>query len=153
VQILSDDDPANDNDGLSDLRNALLAAGDTKNVLAASYALGTYVDEGCPRNWTREDVSGLSWYYICDGPCRKVSLVLDDFSLCPICFDTGFCGECTELLRRGTVPFGKCSPTHVKDFVYIPPRPQRVETNRVLVDGQTLTYEEWLALLKRELGI
>jgi hypothetical protein len=29
VQILADDDPANDNEGLNDLRNALLAAGDT----------------------------------------------------------------------------------------------------------------------------
>jgi hypothetical protein len=48
------------------------------------------------------------------------------------------------------MPFQVCRATHAKDFVYIPPRPQQVEANRVLVEGQVLTYEEWLAQLKKE---
>ncbi|PKX89084.1 uncharacterized protein P174DRAFT_471791 [Aspergillus novofumigatus IBT 16806] len=40
IQILSDDDPENDDAGLTDLQNALLAAGDAKNVITIAYALG-----------------------------------------------------------------------------------------------------------------
>jgi hypothetical protein len=55
-----------------------------------------------------------------------------------------------EVLRTGAMPFRVCNAKHAKDFVYIPPRPQKVEANRVLVGGQVLTYEEWLAQLKKE---
>ncbi|RYP54147.1 hypothetical protein DL769_010400 [Monosporascus sp. CRB-8-3] len=150
VQILSDDDPDNDVEGLSDLLITLLAAGDTKNVIAISYALGYYPDDDCPRNWTLEDLSAWPTFYCCDGSCRKVAPMLDGTSLCPICFNTGFCEDCTELLRTGAVSFKRCSPSHVKDFVYIPPRPQKVEANQILLDGQVLTYGEWVALLKKE---
>ncbi|RHZ57984.1 NACHT and TPR domain protein [Aspergillus thermomutatus] len=144
ILILSDDDPENDSAGLTDLQNALLAAGDVKNVIAIAYALGGYADKDEQEN--EED----EYWYTCDGPCRKVSSTMDGISLCSICFNTGFCKDCSELLRTGAMPFQVCSANHVKDFVYIPPRPQKVEANRVLVEGQVLTYEEWLAQLKKE---
>ncbi|EAW12079.1 NACHT and TPR domain protein [Aspergillus clavatus NRRL 1] len=105
VQILSDDDPENDSVGLTDLQNALLAAGDTKNVIAVSYAIGCYPDDDHTQEWTREHIEDDSWYYTCDGPCRKLTLNLDGTSLCPICFDTGFCEDCTKLLRAGDTSF------------------------------------------------
>lgn len=131
IQVLSDDDPENDREGLTDLQNALLAAGDAKNVIAIAYALGDVL-------------------FGCDGPCRKVSRTMGGISLCSICFDTGFCSHCVEVLRTGDFPFRVCNAKHVKDFVYIPPRPQEIEAGRVLVEGQVLTYEEWLAQLKKE---
>ncbi|GFF52773.1 vegetative incompatibility protein HET-E-1 [Aspergillus udagawae] len=145
IQILSDDDPENDNAGLTDLQNALLAAGDVKNVIAIAYALGGYADKKAAENEESE-----YYGYTCDGPCRREFQTLDGISLCSICFDTGFCKDCSELLRSGAMPFQVCRATHAKDFVYIPPQPQKVEANRVLVEGQVLTYEEWLAQLKKE---
>lgn len=144
IQILSDDDPENDEAGLTDLQNALLAAGDAKNVVAIAYALGQYADE------YEEEIQDDEFVYTCDGPCRKVSRTMDGISLCSICFNTGFCKDCVEVLRTGAMPFQVCNAKHVKDFVYIPPRPQNVEANRVLLEGQVLTYEEWLAQLKKE---
>ncbi|RLL95865.1 hypothetical protein CFD26_105362 [Aspergillus turcosus] len=147
IQILSDDDPENDSAGLFDLQNALIAAGDVKNVIAIGYALAGYAG-----TIEQEDEEGEygDHRYTCDGPCRKVFQTMEGISLCSICFDTGFCKDCSELLRTGAMPFQVCRATHAKDFVYIPPRPQKVETGRVLVEGQVLTYEEWLAQLKKE---
>ncbi|KAB8078648.1 hypothetical protein BDV29DRAFT_165951 [Aspergillus leporis] len=146
VQILSDDDPENDYSGLTDLQNALLAAGDTRNVISIAYVVGEYPDDDTA-------VSRGNHGYCCDGPCRKEFDALDNLYLCPICFDTGFCEDCTKLLETEDMPFRKCSPSHVKDFVYIPPRPQKVEANHILVDGQCLSFEEWLAGLKREWNV
>ncbi|KAF7179313.1 hypothetical protein CNMCM7691_008246 [Aspergillus felis] len=147
IQILSDDDPENDSAGLTDLQNALLAAGDVKNVIAISYVLGGFTGQRAAEN---EEGEHSECVYTCDGPCRREFPTFEDISLCSICFDTGFCKDCTELLRTGAMPFQVCRATHTKDFIYIPPQPQKVEANRILVEGRDLTYEEWLAQLKKE---
>ncbi|PKX90549.1 NACHT and TPR domain protein [Aspergillus novofumigatus IBT 16806] len=127
IQILSDDDPENDDAGLTDLQNALLAAGDAKNVIAIAYALGRYADK------YEQQIMAGDYVYTCDGPCRKLSRTMEGISLCSICFNTGFCKDCVEVLRTG--------PCHSE---------YKVEANRVLVEGQVLTYAEWLAQLKKE---
>lgn len=45
LQILSDDDPDNDEEGYSYLAVVLLAAGDDKNVIAICHSLGHYADD------------------------------------------------------------------------------------------------------------
>jgi hypothetical protein len=144
IQILSDNDLANDNAGLTDLQNALLTASDAKNVIIIAYALSRYADE------YKQEIKVNDYFYSCDGPCQKVSQTMDGISLCSICFNTGFCKDCVEVLRTGAMPFQVYNTKHVKEFVYIPPRPQKVEAKQVLVEGQVLTYEEWLAQLKKE---
>ncbi|KAL4933037.1 ATP-binding protein [Aspergillus undulatus] len=140
IEILSDDDPSNDLYGLVDLFNALIAAGDSKNVIAIAYALGT-VTEGT-------DEEGFAWN--CAGPCRKASPVLDGFSTCPICFSTAFCGDCIELLEEGTMGIKRCNAKHLKDFVYIPSPPQEIPKGSMLLDGEVIGFEDWKSQLRSE---
>ncbi|KAL2871688.1 NACHT and TPR domain protein [Aspergillus lucknowensis] len=140
IQALSDDDPENDLYGLLDLINALIAAGDLKNVIPLAYALGKHSEENKdePQTWT------------CDGPCRRSTLILDELSLCPICFDTAFCQDCVKLLEEGTMAIQRCNPKHVKDFLYIPARAKDFPKGTMLVDGEVMEFEAWKNQLKRE---
>ncbi|KAL4931965.1 NACHT and TPR domain protein [Aspergillus undulatus] len=141
IQILSDDDPKNDIYGLVDLHNSLAGAGDTKNVIAVSYACGNLsAGEECPASWT----------WTCDGPCRRTNPVLDGWSRCPICFDTTFCPDCVELLQQGTIRIARCSRKHIKDFIYIPPQPRDFDKGAMLVDGEVMDFDVWKNLLKKE---
>ncbi|KAF7623645.1 NACHT and TPR domain protein [Aspergillus flavus] len=156
IAILSDDDPENDMLGFLDLLNALVAAGDVKNVTAAAYheVFGKYnVDdpEGATDNESPGDED--SNWLTCDGPCRKELPTLDDSYQCPICLDTAFCPSCVRLLEDGTMGIRKCNPKHVKDFIYVPPRPKNVASGKMLVDGQEIDFEVWKQGLKKEWGI
>ncbi|KKK20439.1 hypothetical protein ARAM_002899 [Aspergillus rambellii] len=149
IQILSDDDPENDVFGLLDLMNALAAAGDSKNVIAIAYALGQYTGGHEGEETPDEDSGGIT----CDGPCRKTLPVMDNYYLCPICFDTGFCEDCMKLLRDQAMAINRCNSTHIKDFIYIPPRSKKVEGGAMLVDGEEMDFETWKNLLKVEWGV
>ncbi|KAE8157722.1 hypothetical protein BDV40DRAFT_277652 [Aspergillus tamarii] len=156
IAILSDDDPENDVLGFLDLLNALVAAGDVKNVTAAAYheAFGKYnVDnpEGATDRESPDDED--SNWLTCDGPCRKEFPTLDDSYQCPICLDTAFCPACARLLAEGTMGIRKCNPKHVKDFIYVPPRPKAVPSGKMLVDGEEIDFELWKQQLKKEWGI
>ncbi|KAB8238058.1 NACHT and TPR domain protein [Aspergillus alliaceus] len=156
IEILSDDDPENDVFGFIDLMNALLAAGDVKNVTAIAYheVFGKYnVDdlEGTTGNESLDNES--SDLVTCDGPCRKELPSLDDYYQCPICLDTGFCPTCVKLLAEGTMGIKKCNPKHVKDFLYVPRRPRNVAAGKMLVDGEEMDFELWKQQLKKEWGI
>ncbi|KAJ5574110.1 uncharacterized protein N7459_008537 [Penicillium hispanicum] len=153
VEILSDDDPENDREGLIGLYRALIAAGDISNVLAIAYALGNYRDgdddddDGNNEEW--EPVFDDS-ICSCDRPCRVSRSSLDRFSLCPICFDTGFCEACVKLLQEGKLGIKRCSAKHVKDFIYIPRRPQKLGKDQMLVDGTVVGFSDWLGALKKK---
>ncbi|PGH12593.1 hypothetical protein AJ80_06651 [Polytolypa hystricis UAMH7299] len=138
IQLLSDDDLENDSFGLFNLMNALLAAGDARNVIA-----GFYVAIG---SWP----GSISESVTCDGPCRRTIDDPDNFALCPICYDTGFCPDCVKMLAEGTMAFRKCSAKHVKDFIYIPPQPEQVDTGTTLVDGEKMDFREWMNQLRKE---
>lgn len=146
LQILSDDDPENDEEGLFDLFNVLVAAGDTANVLAVAY-LRTATSTTTPDD---EDDLGQTW--ICDGPCRKVAPTPEDLSMCPICYNTVFCQDCKPLVETGDVPTKTCSAKHVEHFVYIPPRPSEIEIGegKVLFDGEVVDFEAWRERLREK---
>ncbi|OGM43950.1 NACHT and TPR domain protein [Aspergillus bombycis] len=156
LAILSDDDPENDVLGFLDLLNALVAAGDVKNVTAVAYheVLGKYnVDD--PHGALDHDSAGdedANWL-TCDGPCRKELPSLDDYYQCPICLDTGFCPPCVNLLAEGAMGIKICNPKHVKDFIYVPPRPRNVPAGKMLVDGEEVDFEMWKQQLKQQWGI
>lgn len=149
VEILSDDDPENDRDGLIGLYRALIAAGDFPNVLAIAYALGNYHDEDDDNSEEWEPVFNDS-ICSCDGPYRVSRSSLDRFSLCPICFDTGFCEACVKLLQEGNLGIKRCSAKHVKDFIYIPRRPQKLGKDQMLVDGTVMGFSDWLGALREK---
>ena len=196
IQILSDDDPENDIEGLIELQNALLVAGDDSNVLAIGYYVGVYEDDkpgtvnaqeedkGKDRNSQTEgagldDANGASTnkendkdqskdedddsdsgYYFgvryedirmtCSGPCRRDSAVQDEFYNCRYCLERVFCVDCVKILEEGKLPIHVCNPKHVKDFFFIPPRPQKVEKGKMLVDGKIVDFEEWRDNLKKQ---
>lgn len=142
IHILSDDDPENDLMGLLDLLGALLAASDTKNIVAVAYAMGAYEEE--------DPDELMTW--TCDGPCHRDRPNLDDISLCTVCFDT-FCQDCVKPLAEGTMAINRCNSNHVKSFVYVPPRPKKVGKGSMLVDGEEMDFEAWKNLLRKEWGV
>ncbi|RAL05354.1 NACHT and TPR domain protein [Aspergillus ibericus CBS 121593] len=142
IHILSDDDPENDLVGLLDLLTALLAANDTKNIIAVAYAMGSY--EG-------EEPDELEMWS-CDGPCHRDWPNGDGFSLCTICFDT-FCQDCVTMVADGTMAINRCNSNHAKSFVYVPPRPKKVGKGSMLVDGEEMDFEAWKNLLRKEWGV
>ncbi|KAL4944136.1 hypothetical protein BDV06DRAFT_220605 [Aspergillus oleicola] len=141
IDILSDDDPENDIYGLLGLIGALISTGDVKNVHSIAYALAKLSAEGDPEY-------PLTWS--CDGLCRKESLAMDEISLCPICYDTAFCQDCVKLLETETMGIKRCSPRHVKEFVYIPPQPREFAGGEMLYDGEIMQFEDWKAQLRRD---
>ncbi|PWY88579.1 NACHT and TPR domain protein [Aspergillus sclerotioniger CBS 115572] len=141
IHILSDDDPENDTMGLMNLLTALLAANDTKNIIAVAYALGAYEEEPDELEmWT------------CDGPCHRDWPNADEFSLCTICFDT-FCKDCVKMVAEGTMAINRCNSSHAQSFVYVPPRPKGTAQGSMLVDGEEMDFEAWKNLLRKEWGV
>ncbi|KAJ5093886.1 hypothetical protein N7456_009747 [Penicillium angulare] len=149
VEILSDDDPGNDREGLVALLGAMIAAGDSGRVIALSYSLGHYDVHVEGKWWQFEQTNVI---VNCDGPCCVSKPVYDDFSFCPICYDYGFCENCVELLREGKLGIDMCSPRHVDHFVYVPRRPQDLELKKsqMFKDGDVVDFSEWLADLKKQ---
>ncbi|KAH8695196.1 NACHT and TPR domain protein [Talaromyces proteolyticus] len=143
IHILSDDDPENDIDGLYDLMNALMAAGDIKNTVAIAYRIGFYGNaEDAPEEKA----------FTCDGPCRAQVTTLDNYYLCPVCFDTGFCHDCTKMLERDAMPLKRCNTKHVKDFIYIPSRMKDLKEGTMLVDGEEMDFEAWKDQVRKDWG-
>jgi hypothetical protein len=145
LQVLSDDDPENDEDGLIELLHVLVAAGDTSNVIAVAYMLAAFSDN------SKEETMGQG--YSCDGPCRMGMRSPENFAFCPICFNTAFCQECTKLVATNAVPFKTCSSKHVEHFIHIPPKPREIEKGKVLVDGEVVEFEAWKDQLRRKWDI
>ncbi|RAL07814.1 NACHT and TPR domain protein [Aspergillus homomorphus CBS 101889] len=149
IQILSDDDPENDQMGLINLLTALLAAGDTKSILAVAYAMGAREEKADGETADEDEEEDELRLWTCDGPCHREWSVPDDISLCTICFDS-FCADCTKMLAEGTMAINRCSGNHVSSFVYVPPRPQPVAKGAVVVDGEEMEFEAWKELLRKE---
>ncbi|KAL2832224.1 NACHT and TPR domain protein [Aspergillus pseudoustus] len=143
IQILSDDDPENDLYGLLDLMGALIAAGDSKNLTVIAYTLAKHREED-----PEDEVWVVDW--TCDGPCRRSVPNLEGMSMCPICFDTAFCSDCTKLLEEGAMAIKKCSAKHVKEFVYIPERTMEFEKGTIPVEGEVMQFNAWRDQLKKE---
>jgi tetratricopeptide (TPR) repeat protein len=139
IHILSDDDPENDLMGLIDLSVALLAVRDTESVITLTYALGTY----------EEDQVDECMTHTCDGPCHQEWRILDNFSLCSICFNM-FCQDCVQRRAEGSVATNRCFSTHGKSFVHVPPRPKKVAKGSVLVKGEVMQFEAWKNLLRQK---
>ncbi|KAL3473862.1 NACHT and TPR domain protein [Aspergillus californicus] len=145
IQILSDDDPENDVDGLRDLFTTLIAVGDTRHVIAIAHALGAY------QGGSTVGDGKLEWG--CNGLCHQFSMVFDDRFLCTICYDVGFCRDCTTLLDAGNLGKGICDRKHVKHFIYIPQRAKNLDKKMMSVDGEEMKFEAWLSQLKTEWNV
>ncbi|KAL4912966.1 hypothetical protein BDW62DRAFT_205957 [Aspergillus aurantiobrunneus] len=131
IQILSDDDPGNDCHGFYSLFRVLAATGDVKNVIATAYAL----DKACEE---RSEVN----LWTCFGACGKELKIIQGSAVCLNCLDIVFCQHCAKLLEGGTAIDKRCSASHVKDFIYIPPPPRDLEKGTMLVDGEAMDFED-----------
>jgi tetratricopeptide (TPR) repeat protein len=181
IQILSDDDPENDAEGFIGLQNAFTMAGDDANTIAIAYHIGVYDDadtetseykgggetgEGAEDkkvNHTTdgEDKDGFTLCEIddddiritCEGPCRKESKVHDLFYFCRYCYDASFEENCFKLLKDGLLPFNRSSQKHADDMMFIPPRPQKLESGKMLVEGKVIDFEEWKNGIKKQWNV
>lgn len=165
LQILSDDDPDNDEQGYFQLAKVFIAAGDDKNVIAILYSCGHYADQdnseqllSSPEkvettDWTvdREEKSDdcgntddeLPNMCSCDGTCNRRFPNLDNLYICRYCFDVGFCEDCLKLLKDGEIRLDVCNPQH--EWLHIPPKSSMIssEKSKILVDGALINIEDW----------
>lgn len=137
LQMLSDDDPENDELAYYNLANVLMAVGDDKNAIA------TYCLRSQPAN---------SEYaaFICDGSCYDAFTSFDNVYMCRYCFDIGFCEDCMKLMNDGKMRLDVCSPLH--QWLYIPPMPSIFQGDKsyVIFDGIVVNFEDWKNGLRRE---
>lgn len=175
LQMLSDDDPRNDETAYSHLVNVLMAAGDDKNVIAIHYLFSRYADDKTSKRSLdplelveneanaiadREEESGEDSEsdsdddgfisFTCDGSCYREFSNFDNIYLCRYCYDVGFCEDCMKLMKDGKMRLDVCSRLH--EWLYIPPRPpiSRRDKSQMIVDGTLVDFEDWKNSLRRE---
>lgn len=160
LQILSDDDPDNDDDGYFQLLTALIAAGDDENVIAILRFIGNYASDenskpifgslegieneknGSAAKEEESDNSsasgsansGLLLHRVeCDGTCNRIFPNYDNIYVCRYCLDIGFCEDCMKLLKDGKMSLNVCSPQH--EWLFIPPRPETAKNDKFDIEG------------------
>ena len=169
LQILSDDDPDNDDEGYFQLLTALIAAGDDENVIAILRFIGNYVSdenskpifgslEGIENekngSLAKEEESenssasgsadgGLLLHSTnCDGTCDRIFPNYDNIYICRYCLDIGFCEDCMKLLKDGKMSLNVCSPKH--EWLFIPPRPETAKNDKFdIEDWKNSMRQQW----------
>ena len=152
IQILSDDDPDNDMEVLLKLWKVLFAAGDDKNSIAIMHYLGGYRDheriesavKGKDNGTDEEDDRPLA----CDGPCHRSFPNFNNIHICRYCVDFRFCEDCMQLLKSGAMPLNVCSQR--LEWLFVPPLRQKVEREKLLIDGAQVDFKDFLNDLKRQ---
>ncbi|KAH0559338.1 hypothetical protein GP486_004146 [Trichoglossum hirsutum] len=160
LQILSDDDPENDSDGILNLGLVFLAAGDDKNAIAMFQALERWGKvqqrtDGIGENQEKkpdppktnpdeDDDFGCS----CDGPCQRYFPNFYNMALCRYCYDVGFCELCLKRLKDGNLQTNICSPKH--DWLVVPPLEKTIEVGKLLVGGEAIDFDDWKRSLKQQ---
>lgn len=154
IQLLSDDDPDSNKDGLYKLFIVLVAASDDKNSIAILHLQGSYGDHERTESAvdgeddsTSEDNNGRS-QFSCDGLCCRSLPKFDSFYVCRYCFETLFCEDCMQLLKSGAMPINVCSQRH--EWLFVPPLRQKVERGKLLIDGTLVDFKDFLNDLKRQ---
>ena len=138
--LLSDDDPSNDDDGYVRIGNVLAHSGDDLNAISAFSLIGPperlkAIESSRPNNRdevkctdetkspetgspTEDQHQEPPFRFFCDGSCSAVLKWSDSLWFCKICDDIQFNDECMEKLHKGTLPLSVCSPDH--EWLYVP---------------------------------
>lgn len=145
LQMLSDDDPDNDEGGYFHLLKVLIAAGDDKNAIAVFYLIGHYAD----KDRDSDSTEGESLPFICDGICNRRFPIADNIYICRYCFNVGFCEDCMKLLKNDQIRLNICSPQH--EWLYVPPRPPMIscDKSKIIIDGNLVDIEDWKNSLRQ----
>ncbi|KAI1171675.1 hypothetical protein F4777DRAFT_45190 [Nemania sp. FL0916] len=89
----------------------------------------------------------------CDARCNRRLVDFRSFSMCEICIDIGFCDECLQKLKEGTLPFRVCNPRHPHVRIY-PPRglvTKKAGAFMVQVDAEkVVSADSWLEMISQE---
>lgn len=150
LDILTDDDPANDFHGFYVLANALRAVQDDKNHLAARHAMRQYgendsaISEANKKQKATNDTDAF-----CSGLCLQEHKQWDNMRLCKSCPDLNLCPNCWALFKSNDLHLQICNPEH--EFLYVP-RMKHVfiRGNQVVVNEHVVRLDNWVAELKKE---
>ncbi|KAK6523047.1 hypothetical protein TWF281_002469 [Arthrobotrys megalospora] len=133
LDMLDDENPENDTAGLYNLAITLLQAGDERNASglltilfrplralrtepagqpeATSTAEPTNSEDATRPTLTPKLALKLSDCHRCSGDCAD-KLGYESLYMCAVCPGRGFCGECIEKVKAGTLARRDCSPNH-----------------------------------------
>jgi hypothetical protein len=94
-------------------------------------------------------------YRKCDGPCRSQfnrykEPLYKEFYVCEDCLGTAVCEECFPIVKKGELPYRRCSPEHTFLQVFPVPEDARNVAAR-FVDMKTMEVQkDWLDGLRKE---
>lgn len=165
LQLLSDDDPGNDFDGLGRLAHLLGRTGDDLWAIGIYHYIHMWycqtprekeidmddgqtsqnhiIDDGQEDAVGPHDVQvGAEKGIACDA-CN-VSLAADWSTMCRYCHDMLFCQTCISQLKAGTLDVNVCHPTH--GHLLIPPQPTIVKKYGYKYEGMLYIENEWVSL-------
>lgn len=149
IDLLSDDDPDNDQEGYRGIAQVLMHVGDDLNALSAWSLCG-------PAARLKND-DPLRWF--CDG-CGKNLTYADRIWSCKICDDVDFHDDCLDKLKKGTLPRLVCSPDH--EWLRMPPWQDEYQItgdgvrmggeikNGKRVGGTVVPVKEWLNAIRQD---
>lgn len=158
LMMLSDDDPNNDMEGLSQLASVLTAAGDDDNAVAVFQSLrpklpkkdedgGSSSDNGSDDHEDEKDaLDSCNWLWGCDGPCHRSFSILSEANKCRRCL-SDICDDCVKLIKSGDEKAKKiCSAEHT--WLHVGAPELEVEENQILVGGKAIPFEEFKERLR-----
>ena len=107
--------------------------------------------------WTddKSDVFDGQGFVRCDGPCSQGFYSLGGMRMCRLDGQV-FCNDCYALpegrsWRNSLYVGAKCSPSH--EFFNFPPVATQCEDDELLLDGKIMKKREWIARIRKDLGI
>lgn len=148
LDILSDDDPANDFDGFYILAAALRSVQDDRNHLAARHALRQYAEDGSAIPSGNKSNKFIPTDAFCSGLCVEQHKQWDDMMLCRCCPDVNLCQNCFTLFQRGELFLNVCHTDH--EFLRVPTVNQSFIRGEVIVEGKVISLDEWVTELRKE---
>ncbi|KAL9108787.1 MAG: hypothetical protein Q9227_006444 [Pyrenula ochraceoflavens] len=156
LAILSDDDPENDFQGYGYLADTLLAIGDYSNVFSIFHAMRPYRNGQAVIKSDSEPTFVSDEYdlgmvpveeWSCVGNCGATGKIYDGLYMCPY-DDSLLCEQCHMRLIDGKSLPNICSKRHGLIQIPILSPEQAFKKGEMLVDGQTMSFEDWKASLR-----
>jgi tetratricopeptide (TPR) repeat protein len=155
IDMLGDKDPMNDQSAYGSLATALFAAGDRSNaVAAAAVTLKPLEASSDPTSFKALQAINFTTYWLCDGPCKTQfnsykEPLYNELYFCEDCLAACFCEECFPILKKGELPFRKCSPEHTFLQVYPVPKEAKDVAARFVDMKKVEVQKDWLDALRK----
>jgi tetratricopeptide (TPR) repeat protein len=150
LDILTDDDPANDFNGFYVLANALRAVQDDPNHLAARHAMRQYdEDDSAMTTADKKQKATNTTNAFCSGLCLQEHKQWDGMWLCRSCPDLNLCRNCYDLFETGDLHLKICNPEH--KFLQVPRLTHPfMRGNQVVVHDRVIDLDDWVNELRKQ---